>query len=170
MFSVVVQSVSRVWLFMMPQTAACQALLSSTISRSLLRFKSIELVVLSNHLIPCCPFSFLLQSFPASESFPMSQLFASGGQSIGASASTSVLPTITQDWSPLGWTGLISLQSRTTIQSTNSLALSLLYGSTLTSIYNLWKDHSFNYIDICWQSDVSAFNMLSRFLSFSPRS
>ena len=58
------------------------------------------------------PFSSCTQSLPASESFPMSQLFASGGQSIGASASTSVLPMNTQDWYPLGWTGWISLQSK----------------------------------------------------------
>ena len=58
------------------------------------------------------PFSFCPQSFPASGSFQMSQLFASGGQSIGVSASTSVLPVNTQDWSPLGWTGWISLQSK----------------------------------------------------------
>ena len=58
------------------------------------------------------PFSSCLQSFPASGSFPMSQPFASGGQSIGVSASTSVLPMNTQDWSPLGWTGWISLQSQ----------------------------------------------------------
>ena len=58
------------------------------------------------------PFSSCLQSFPASGSFPMSQLFASGGQSIAVSASTSVLPMNTQDWSPLGWTGWISLQSK----------------------------------------------------------
>ena len=58
------------------------------------------------------PFSSCLQSFPASGSFQMSQLFTSGGQSIGVSASTSVLPMNTQDWSPLGWTGWISLQSK----------------------------------------------------------
>ena len=58
------------------------------------------------------PFSSYLQSFPASVSFPMSQFFTSGGQSIGVSASTSVLPMNTQDWSPLGWTGWISLQSK----------------------------------------------------------
>ena len=58
------------------------------------------------------PFSSHLQSFPASGSFPMSQFFASGGQSIGVSASASVLPMNTQDWSPLGWTGWISLQSK----------------------------------------------------------
>ena len=58
------------------------------------------------------PFSSRLQSFPASGSFPMSQFFAWGGQSIGASASASVLPKNTQDWSPLEWTGWISLQSK----------------------------------------------------------
>ena len=58
------------------------------------------------------PFSSCLQSFPASESFPMSQLFASGGQSIGLSASASVLPINIQDWFPLGWTGWISLPSK----------------------------------------------------------
>ena len=61
------------------------------------------------------PFSSCLQSFPASGSFQMSQLFASGGQSIGVSASTSVLPMSTQDWSPLRWTGWISLQSMSPI-------------------------------------------------------
>ena len=58
------------------------------------------------------PFTSYLQSFPASGFFPMNQLFASGGQSIGASASASVLPMNIQDWFPLGWTGLISLQSK----------------------------------------------------------
>ena len=61
---------------------------------------------------PVTPFSSCLQSSLASESFPVSQFFASGGQSIGVSASASVLPMITQDWSPLEWTGLISLQSK----------------------------------------------------------
>jgi len=63
------------------------------------------------------PFSSCLQSFPASGSFQMSQLFESGDQSIGVSASTSVLPMNTQDWSPLGWTGWISLQSKKTLKS-----------------------------------------------------
>ena len=58
------------------------------------------------------PLSSCPQSFPASGSFPMSQLFTSGGQNIGVSASTSILPMNTQDWSPLGWTGWISLQSK----------------------------------------------------------
>ena len=93
------------------------------------------------------PFSSHLQSFPASESFPMSQFFASGGQSIGASFSASVLSMNIQDWSPLGWTGWISLQSKglsrvlssTTVQQINSLALSFLHGSTLTPIHDSWK-------------------------------
>ena len=81
------------------------------------------------------PFSSHLQSFLASGSFQMNQLFASGGQSIGVSASTSVLPMNTQDWSPLGWTGWISLQSKglsrvfcnTTFKSINPLTFSFLY-------------------------------------------
>ena len=95
------------------------------------------------------PFSFCPQSFPASGFFQMSQ-FSSGGQSIGISASTSVLPMNTQDWSPLGWTGWISLQSQglskvfsnTKFENFNSLALSFLYSPTLTSIHDHWKNHS----------------------------
>ena len=83
-------------------------------------------------------------SFPASRSFSMSRLFASGGQSIGASVSASVLPMNIQDWFPLGWTGLISLQSKGLsefsptphFKSINSLALSLLYGPTRTYLHN----------------------------------
>ena len=82
---------------------------SCTISRSLLKFMSIESVMPSNHLVLWWPF-FCPQSFPASVSFPMSQLFVSGGQSIGASAS--VLPMNIQGWFPLGLTGLISLESK----------------------------------------------------------
>ena len=93
------------------------------------------------------PFSSCPQSLPASGSFPVGQLFTWGGQSIGVSALASVLPKNTQDWSPLEWTGWISLQpkglsrvfSNTTI---NSLALSLLHHPTLTSIHDHWKNHS----------------------------
>ena len=94
------------------------------------------------------PFSSQLQCFPAPGSFPMKQFFAPGGQTIGVSASISVLPMNTQDWSPLGWTGWISLQSKglsnTTVQSINSLAVSFPYGPTLISICDYWKNHSFN--------------------------
>ena len=85
-----VQSLSRVRLFVIPWTAARQSSLSFTVSQNLLKLMSIESVMLSNHLILCHTFSSCPQSFPASGSFPMSQLFASGGQSIGAPASASV--------------------------------------------------------------------------------
>ena len=107
-----VQSLSRVPFFGTPWITAHQASLSITNSRSSLKLTSIESVMPSSHLILCCPFSSCPQSLPASESFPMSQLFAWGGQSIAVSALASVLPMNTQDWSPLGWTGWISLQSR----------------------------------------------------------
>ena len=106
-----VQSLSHVWLFATPWTAR-QASLSITNSRSLLKLMSIESVMTSSHLILCHPFSSHPQSFPASGSFPVSQLFASDGQSTGVSASASVLPMNTQDWSPLGLTSWISLQSK----------------------------------------------------------
>ena len=105
-------SVTQAYLTATPWTAAHQASLSITNYWSLLQPMSIELVMPSNHLILCCPFSSHLQSFPASGSFPMSPFFASGGQSIRVSASASVLPMNIQDWFPLGWTGWISLQSK----------------------------------------------------------
>ena len=92
-------------------TAAHQASLSFTVSQSLLKLLSIESVMPSNHFI-LCHLLLLPLSFPASGSFLMSQLFTSGGQSIGVSASTSVLPMNIQVWFPLGWTGCISLQSK----------------------------------------------------------
>ena len=76
------------------------------------KFMSIKLVMPSNCLILCCPLLSCSQSFPASGSFPMSQLFASGDQSTGVSASASVLTMNIQDWFPLGWTGCTSLQSK----------------------------------------------------------
>ena len=93
-----------------PWIAAQQASLSITISQSSLRLTSIESVMSSRHLILGHPL--LLLPPPASESFPMSQLFAWGGQSTGVSALASFLPKNTQDWSPLKWTGWISLQSK----------------------------------------------------------
>ena len=95
---VVVQSLSRVWLFATPWTAAHQASLSFTISWSLLKLISIESAIPSNHLILHRPFSSCLQSFPALRSFPLTRLFASGDQSIGTSASASVLPMSIQGW------------------------------------------------------------------------
>ena len=96
-----------------PWTAAHQASLSNTNPQSPPKLMSIESVMPSNLISSSVvPFSSCLQSFPASGSFLMSQLFPSGGQSIGVSASASVLPMNIQDSSPLGWTGWISLQSK----------------------------------------------------------
>ena len=111
-WKVKVKSLSRVQLFVTPWTAARQASLPFTISQSLLKFVSIELVMLSNHLILCCPLASWLHSFPTSGSFQMSQFFASDGQSIGVSASAPFPPMNIQDWFPLGWTGCISLKSK----------------------------------------------------------
>ena len=107
-----------------PWTAAHQASLSITNSWSLPKLMSIESVMPSNHLILCCPLLLLPSIFPASGSFLMSWLFASGSQSIGASTSASVLPVNIQDWFPLEFTGWIYLQfkglsrvfSNTTVQ------------------------------------------------------
>ena len=102
------------------------------------------------------PFSSCPQSFPGSGFFQISQhlksQFSSCGQSIGVSASTSVLPMNTQDWSPLGWTGWSPCSPRDSQESSptpqfksiNSLALSFLYSPTLTSIHDYWKNHSFD--------------------------
>ena len=111
------------------------------------------------------PFSSCPQSFPASGSFPMNQLFASGGQRIGVSDSNSVLPMNTQDWFPLGrLVGSLcsprdSQESYPTppFKSINTLVLSLLYSPTLTSIHAHWKNHSLDQMDLWWQSNVSAF-------------
>ena len=96
------------------------------------------------------PFSSCLQSLPASGSFQISQFFTSGGQSIGVSASASILTMNIQDWFPLGWTGWISLQSKDSQESSptpqfksiNSSVLSFLCSPTLTSIHDYWKSHS----------------------------
>ena len=107
-----VQSLSRVRLFATPWTAAHQASLSITNSQSSPKLMSIELVIPSNHLILCHPLLLLPSIFPSIRVFSNESLFTSSGQSIRASASTSILPMNTQDWSPLGWTGWISLQSK----------------------------------------------------------
>ena len=104
------QSLSHVQLFATLWTVARQASLSFTISWSLLKLISIESVMPSNHLILCRPLLFLPSIFPSIRVFLMSQFFASGGQSIGASAS--VLPMNIQDWFPLELTGWISSQSK----------------------------------------------------------
>ena len=107
-----VQLLSCVLLFPTPWNTAHQASLSITNSQSSFKLMSIESLMPSSISSSVIPFSSCPQSLWASASFPMSQLFASGGQSIGLSASASVLPVNTLDWSPLGWTRWISLQSK----------------------------------------------------------
>ena len=105
-------------------------------------------------------FSFCLQSFPVTGSFPMSQFFASAGQSIGVSASASVPPVNIQYWFPLGLMPChprASQESSPTPQfkSINSSALSFLYSPTVTYKHNYWKNHSLDWTDLGWQSNVS---------------
>jgi len=145
----VVQLWSRVWLLVTLWTAArphglpCPSLSPWVCSNSCSLSQWCHPTISSSVV----PFSFCLQSFPASESFPMSQLFASGGQSIGSSASASVLPMTIQGWFPLGQTGWISLQSKgfsrvfsnTTVWKRQFFSAQPFYGPTLTSIHDYWK-------------------------------
>ena len=115
---------------------------------------------------------------PASGSFPVSQFFLSGDQSIGASTSASVHLVNIQDWFSfrMDWLDLLEVQgtlksSPTPQFKSISFELSLLYGPALTSTHDYWKNHSFDYTDLSQQSDVSTFDMLSMFvITFFPRS
>ena len=116
---------------------------------------------ISSSVIPfSCP-----QFFLTSGSSPLSQLFASDGQNTGALALATAPPMNMHDWLPLRLIGLISLKSKelsrlfysTTIWSINSSVLSLVYSTILTSIHDYWKNHTFDYMDLCKQSDTSAF-------------
>ena len=131
------QFLSRVWLFATAWIAARQASLSITNSQSLLKLMPIQSVMWSNHLTLCLPLLLLPQSLPVSGSFPMSQLFAWGGQGTGVSASA--FPMNTQNWYPLGWTVWISLQSK---------------GLSRSRVFSNTTDQK---TDLCWQSNVSAF-------------
>ena len=139
-----VQSLSHVRLFVTPWTAAHQASLSITNSQSLLKLVHWVCDAIQTISSSVVPFSSCLQSFPASGSFPMSQFFTSGGQSIGISASTSVLPMNIQDWFPLGWTGWISLLSKGLSRGFSNITVqkhqffSFLYSPTLTFIFDYW--------------------------------
>ena len=137
-----VQLLSHVWLFAISWTTAREAPLSITKSQCLLKLMSISLVMPSKHLILCCSFSSCFQPFPTLRSFPVSQFFTSRGQNIGVSVSASVLPVNIQDWCPLGWTGLISLQSKglsrvfsnTTIQKHQFFGAQLISSSKASTL------------------------------------
>ena len=147
-----------------PWIAARQASLSTTNSRSLLKLISIESVMPSSHLILCRPLLLLPSIIPNIRSFPMSHLFASGGQGIGVSASASVLPMNTQDWSPLGWTGWTCLQSKglsrvfsnTAVQKTSIPRCSAFFTVQLSHPWPLEKN-SLDQMELSWQTNVSAF-------------
>ena len=133
-----VQSLSHVWLFATPWIAARQASLSITNSRS-----SLKLCPSSQWCHPAIsssvvPFSSCPQSLPASESFPMSQLFAWGGQNTGVSAWASFLPKNTKGWSPLEWTCWISLQSKglSGVYSNTTIQKHQFFGAQLSSQSN----------------------------------
>ena len=154
---IVVQLPTHVWFFVTPQTAACQASLSFTISWGLLKPLPIELVMLSNHLI-LCHLLLLLLIFPSIRVFSNDQLFTSGAQNTGASASASVFSTNIQGWFPLRLTGLISLQSK---------GLSRVSSST-----TIWK-HQLEqtliiglYVCLPWESEGSS--RLRAFLLLCP--
>ena len=141
-----VQSLSSVQLFANPWIATHQASLSITISQSSLRLTSIKSVILSSHLILCRPL-LLLPLIPLSiECFPMSQLFAWGGQSTGVSALASFLPKKSQGWSPAEWTGWISLQSE---------GLSGVFSNTGTGISG-WPSHKDSVLPLqgAWVSSI----------------
>jgi len=168
---VVVQSLSHVQLFATPWTAACQASLSFTISWSLLKLMFDELVIPTNHLILCHPLLLLPSIFPSIRVFSDELTLWSGGQSIGVSASASVLPMNIQGWFPLELTGFISLQpkglskvfSNTTVQKHQFFgAQSSLWSNshiTIIILIKIWRDwdneklrhnHIFN---SCWDQN-----------------
>ena len=133
-------------------------------------------LTISFSVIPC---SFCLQSFPASGFFPVRRPFTSGGQSIGASASASVLPMYTQDWFPLGlmvWSPCYPKDSQESspspqFKSISSLAPSFLYGLTLTSIHDYWKNLAWTIWTFVRKMMPLLFNMLRKFVTaFPPRS
>ena len=160
-----VQLLSRVQFFVTPWTAADQASLSITNSRSLPKLMPIESVMPSSHVILCHPLLLLPPIPPSIRVFSNESTLCMRWPKYWSFRSASVLSMNTQEWSPLGWTGWISLQSQglsrvfsnTTVQNINFSALSFLHHTTLTSIHDHWRNHSIDQRDLCWQSDVSAF-------------
>ena len=140
---------------------------------------SIELLIHFNHLSLCRPLLFLPSVFPSIRVFSKVPVLRSGGQSMGVSASASVLSMNIQDWFPLGLSGLISLKSKghsrvfssTTVWKHQFFGAQLLYGPALTSTHNYWKNHGFDYMNFVGKVMSLLFNTLSRFvIAFLPRS
>jgi len=160
-----VQSLSCVQLFVTPWTTAHQASLSITNSWSLLRLMSIESVMPSNHLVLCCPLLLLPSVFPSIRVFSNESAlrirwpeYWSFSFSTSPSNEYSGLISFRMDWLDLLAVRDSEESSPTPqLKSINSSALSFLYGPALTSIHDYWKNHSFDYTDLCQQSNVSAF-------------
>ena len=134
LYAVAVQSLSCVWVFVTLWTAACQASLSFTVSQSLLKLMSIESVMLSNHLILCCPLLLLPSIFPSIRVFSNELVLHITWPNIGASTSVSVFPMNIQDWFPLGLIGLISLLSE---------GLSRVFSNTTVQKHQFWHSPFF---------------------------
>ena len=134
--SISIQSLACVWLFVTPWTAACQTSLSTTNSWRLLKLMSIESVMLSNHLILCRPLLLLPSIFPSIRAFSKESVFRIRWPKYWSSASASATSMNIQDWSPLGWTGWISLQSK---------GLSRVFSST-----TVWKHQFFSAQPSLW--------------------
>ena len=165
---IVVQLLGRAQLSATPWTVAHQASLSFTVSRSLLKLMSIKSVMPSNHLILCCSLLLLPSIFPSIKVFSNESVLCIKWPKYWSFSFTT---SPSNEYSGLisfriDWFYLLAVQgdkdsqeSSPTAQfkSVNSSALSLLYGPTLTSICDYWKNQSLDYTDFCWQSDVSAF-------------
>ena len=168
--AVVVQSLSHVQIFVTLWTTATRIFFPSL--SPWVRSNSCPLSQWYHPTISSslAPFSTCPQFFLASGSFPMNWLFPSGGQSIGVSASVSVLPMNIQGWFPLGLTSLISLQSKgvsrvfssTTVGKHQFFSAQPFYGPALTFIHDYWKNHSFDYTDLCWQKDTCIYVCIRR--------
>ena len=138
---------------------------SFTISQSLLRFISTELVMLSKHLILCCPLLLSPSIFPSIRVFSSELALCIRWPKYWSFSFRSVPPMNIQNWLPLGLPALISLQSKglsrvfsnTTVQKHQFFSAQLFYGPPLTSVHGYWKNHSFDYMDFCWHSDIFAF-------------
>ena len=149
-YIVVVQSLGHVWLFATPWTAAHQASLSFTISQSLLKLTSIESVMPFNHLILCCPLLFLPSIFPSIRVFSSDSALPIRWQKYWSFSFSIILPMSIQDWFPLGWTGLISLQVQGTLKSLlqhHSSKASILWHSAFY-IYCMKRCYSVNFFPV----------------------
>ena len=161
-FAVVVQSLSYVRLFATPWTVAHLISLSFTISLSLLKFMSIELIMPSNHLILCHP-HLLPSIFSSIRIFSNEEALHVRWPKYWSFSFSSFNEYSRLIYFRIDWFDLLAVHGtlesllQPQFKSISSLVFCLLYGPTLTSIHYYWKNHSFDYKDLCWQSDVSAF-------------